>query len=1449
MSQQGYQLSASDEDGLPLRPIHPRNPVSSSYTPLLSQEEESSPFQPQASPILEATEPTLAHDHTSPTPPKQPHSQYATLQTVDIEDRTSNNPQQPTLSTGFPRTPLWKPVSLRWPVLLSTLVVALVLGLVVVFLLAYSVVHDGLGHDDGSSAILFGWRFTPTLVTVLYAILTTITLHDAARTESLARMSHVSGASSTSSLFKNPGQWWSIIADSLRKRENHGHLNYFLLATVLVHVIGSLLINPLSSALLQSQPVELVSRVPFTRYAVSSDDAISMAADDLVYFRTIGNILQNLTTSAWLTDKYAIVPFSPSSVTLDLGIAGTEKAQQWQANTTVLSVGLDCQAMQVQKAVWVENVTEDGSTSPHQYNSLLLTDNEGCEAGINGFSQYMTFYGGGSWFAPPRVVLPIWDDNSSGQYYNATPQCDDRQVVLSTNGTWSGDTSDSWNKYFKAAAWSCKTSFYAADMLVTATTGPSGTTLDVDDAVFNARRSLLPATSLDQDRFEDAFLNLNWTSMIYTPNTNSLPSFGGVSALLAAMYDFNPGSMMDTGSVGESARRIKQRFLGEMMIANIAENGPVVHTGQVIESPRRVVVNLPIAISLAVLFLVSAGLMAVVLFLSGRRPLQLHNDPASVAAVVKLIEGNSVIRDCFKARDDGNGALSDWKLDHTTHFLRDGLIRSVKTVDEEPAPVPTQTDTHQDWRPFVVRRLAGLLLLSLLTVVFAAILVLFVLAHTAGLYESAFTYQTDLLPSSSDLFTFAPYSIVPTLLAVVISLWWDDLDGAFRRLQPYVTMAHKAVPAAPNIGLSYLATHPVGSVVKAVRNGHLLVALVSAGAILTQVFTVSMSALWQRADGSRTGEMNLIRNWEPRTQPFVYVYSVGSSMGGGDPEGQDILSDFYGHLSTNWLYSATLQLAYNGSEPAWSMDGWSFVPVDLSSITESQMYTNTPTTNSSSTSGNSTLGKSVNITIITPALRATADCSSIESTTNLSSWTTDWDLTDPGIWNVSLNPTTLTKGYEVNGQFELNREANFSTTPILSRERTILCCANASSQARDSAAIGYWSNNYPQDLVYDFESSTGLYPRNFTMKWIRGTADQHFYSMNSSYARGYGEADDFRHLIWKEAPRMSALNCQPRIEWSNASVTVDMATGRVWKYSIIDAPETVDWPWSDAYLTHNYSQPGDGTESGVIHDQVTVSYGVLFQDALMFAADLQKLWPSGGSTTSHVEDLDDKNFNFRLPPQGLNTDLMSYSMYQLAQGDLEVLMDPTQMARLGQRVLSTFFQHFISSNVSASGGWGFQQIGATLPGDLGQIIDDGSGASNHQDQNSSLTTDTNAPAHVDIAVEVLQMSPVAAYISLIILFILALVTMLVYCVGYRHLRKLRYDFDNLANVISVVYDSPKLQRWIQQHPDPKEWTRRSGPGPMPRVQLGPFKGSGGREVWGIEIVDDDDDYDDDEREA
>ncbi|KAK5046978.1 hypothetical protein LTR84_006920 [Exophiala bonariae] len=1414
----------------------------------------------EAIPLSENEEPltgNVSHStltvQNTPAPQHATQSQYAALSMVDTDDEPSTTSDvapavEPSSPPKDPRPPTWKPFALKRPTLLASLIFSLVLGGVVIFLLVYSTLHSGLGTDGGSSAVFFGWRFTPTLVAVLYTLLPAMIFTDARRTEPFAQMAHPSGAPAATSILKRPSQWWTVLTDSFRRRQNHGTVNWFLLATVLVNMISSLLISPLSSALLQSEPVDLVSQVPISQYVVSESQPISMAATDLTYFRTISNILQNLDTSAWLTDKYFIVPWWPSDIQSNLGTTLMGITQQWKADAQVLSMDLKCEAMEVHAAYWEKDFYDPNyeEVLSKSFHSLLLTDSKGCEAGINGYDQRIVSRGGGSWFLPPDFVIPMWEigdeDAEYYHYYNSTPQCDGRQVILATSGSWVGDTDNTTNSDLKVGAWSCESEFYAANMAVNASTTTTGTTISVDEAIFDANRKIVPATVIDRKRFESAFLHKNWTSMLYTADPNGRAPYGGPSALLAALYDFDSSSLIASNDSVKDFQRIKQRFFGEMALATIAGNAvDDSQTIQLTDTQNRVVVNLPVAITLAVLFIITSAMIGVLLLLSNRRPLNLHDDPNAVAAVVKLIDGNQVINGRFHDWDENKRKgrdLADSLLD-TTHFLQDGKLESVKSIAPIADYTLPQKKPREDWRPFTVGRLGGFLLLLLFSSIFTTILVLFVLSHTTGLYQSAFTYEKEY--KSSQFLTFAPYSIVPTLLAVIVVLWWDNIDETFRRLQPYVTMAKEAVPITSVIGLTYLSTLSINSMFQALGNKHWLVALVSFGAVLGQVLTVSMSALWQRAEGSRLGDMVLTRTLEPRTLPFVQTYAVGGGMGGGSGVGQLVLSDFYAHLSTNWLYSATLQLAYNGSEAPWSKDGWSFAPIDLSSIPESAMYKSTPSTKNS-TSGVAADGPGVNVTLTTPAIRGTLDCTVAEAATNLSAWLTEWDMTDRDRWNVSTNPTGLERGFEVNSEIELGPQAGFSTTPILAVKHTIVCCANRSGDVeRDESAIGYWSANYGEYRSYDFEDDSGPYPRNLTIKWIRGNAARELYNGNETYESDYNsESGDLRHLIWSKAPTMSAMNCRPRIEQVNATVTVDMKTKQIWTYQTLGTPEVVDWPWSDVYLPHNYSEPGDGYDAGGFHEQITISFGVLFQDAMMFASDLGQIWPSPNYDTK-VERLIDKTFNLRRPDLGLNADLMSYSMYQLAGGDLDKLTNSTQMMELGQKVFSTFFQHFASMNNSASGGWAFQKIGTTLPPNLGPVLNasTSSGLAEYQTQNTSLTSETTATVHVDISVEILQMAPVAVYLTLSILLILAIITVVITLMAYPHFKLLNHNFDDLCSVIAVVYASEKLQRWVRANPEPGQWSEKQVHGQTPYVRLGRYVGSGGVETWGIDLVEDD----------
>jgi hypothetical protein len=111
----------------------------------------------------------------------------------------------------------WLPSTFRWYFLLVPMTTTATLGIAISLLIWYSQHHYGIGTDNGSSAILFGWRFTPTLLAVLYTQMTVILFEDAKRTEPFARLAQApsEGVSAYGTVLQTPRAWWAIFLDAL----------------------------------------------------------------------------------------------------------------------------------------------------------------------------------------------------------------------------------------------------------------------------------------------------------------------------------------------------------------------------------------------------------------------------------------------------------------------------------------------------------------------------------------------------------------------------------------------------------------------------------------------------------------------------------------------------------------------------------------------------------------------------------------------------------------------------------------------------------------------------------------------------------------------------------------------------------------------------------------------------------------------------------------------------------------------------------------------------------------------------------------------------------------------------------------------------------------------------------------------------------------------------------
>lgn len=214
------------------------------------------------------------------------------------------------------------------------------------------------------------------------------------------------------------------------------------------------------------------------------------------------------------------------------------------------------------------------------------------------------------------------------------------------------------------------------------------------------------------------------------------------------------------------------------------------------------------------------------------------------------------------------------------------------------------------------------------------------------------------------------------------------------------------------------------------------------------------------------------------------------------------------------------------------------------------------------------------------------------------------------------------------------------------------------------------------------------------------------------------------------------------------------------------------------------------------------------------------------------EALGDVTFNFRDTDQGLNLDLMTYSMFSMAGKDREALLDPVIMEDLANKTFSTFFQHFVSRNLSDTGSWTYQRINDTLPNDLGQILDDDGGVSpNQTEYRPPSQSNHSADVLVSTPVEMLRMGAVAVWLSGAILVWLIVTVVFIAVVHRSQLKRLNGNVECVADVLILVAGSEGLLQLV----------REKGPEGVANgddrfmAKLGWFKGGDGEDRWGVEV--------------
>jgi hypothetical protein len=145
-----------------------------------------------------------------------------------------------------------------------------------------------------------------------------------------------------------------------------------------------------------------------------------------------------------------------------------------------------------------------------------------------------------------------------------------------------------------------------------------------------------------------------------------------------------------------------------------------------------------------------------------------------------------------------------------------------------PQNGPMQTD-----RPVIQKKRVLFGLVTFLCAIQIALAALYYYTEINILTASFFTYRIDIRGVDS-IESFSPFSIIPALCAVLVTMWWEAIEKCCRELQPLIAMSKKPTPVSKGLNLSYSSSLWFWASIKAARNRHWILVSITIGSLLAQ---------------------------------------------------------------------------------------------------------------------------------------------------------------------------------------------------------------------------------------------------------------------------------------------------------------------------------------------------------------------------------------------------------------------------------------------------------------------------------------------------------------------------------------------------------------------------------------------------------------------------------------
>jgi hypothetical protein len=629
----------------------------------------------------------------------------------------------------------WSPYTLRRPYLVSLALVSIVLSIALAMLCWYSNKNHGLGNDDGSTRLLVGWRYTPTILAVSFTQAVVQTAEDIKRTEAFARMARPEPVQAYFTLFYIPRVWWKSVFEGFSRKRRGGHKGWILAWSSLASGISILVISTFSSSVFAAKEISIRQTVPVQRYTAGNTPLpIELKPRRDTYFHTISGFLFNTSTSIWGSDSYVVVPF-------DQVVDGTGRRESrdgiWDAETEVFQLESDCMPMaMIEKTTLnvsyiytdTNNTQCENDTCVVKSKGFKLRSQDGCEVQIQnrvdvwsgllsltsqGFLDDVMMKAGGIIWTNMSSSYVSWQDliqeygqspplRSSGAraleqwtrtfIYSMSDECFGRDLLLASP-PWivpdqlSSILSTVWERdsfaNLTVQAQVCTSRYHEASMAVTVTTIGSESSVTFDTSEFTQRRQPVPKSMLDYDRLNNLTFSTDWNKLMAIPNTQisdaPVDGFEGVSGLLAQHFSQNLSNILQNDTLGDVASRLRTRFASELLLSSIMDaDVPVLEgvTGEFTRMERRILVTTEVGIALAVLFfLLACYFIAMIWFASNsRRPLHLRSDPATNIGITSLVDAETPLALALRELKQDDRASMRNKLGARIYDLRAGSV-------------------------------------------------------------------------------------------------------------------------------------------------------------------------------------------------------------------------------------------------------------------------------------------------------------------------------------------------------------------------------------------------------------------------------------------------------------------------------------------------------------------------------------------------------------------------------------------------------------------------------------------------------------------------------------------------------------------------------------------------------------------------------------------------------